>query len=174
MSELVFRTATLADVPALVALVESAYRGDASRQGWTTEADLLGGQRIDSASLSETMSKPDSVVMIAERDQQMLGCAHLERQGTSAYFGMFAVVPTLQGGGVGATILERCERYVRETWHCSAIRMSVIWSRSELIAWYTRRGYAPTGERKPFPYGDARFGEPKRADLYFEVYAKAL
>ncbi len=174
MNALTFRFAEASDVSALVQLVESAYRGDASRQGWTTEADLLGGQRIDAESLNATLAKPDSLVVVVERDQTMLGCAHIERQGTGAYFGMFAVVPTLQGGGVGAAVLAHCEGFARQQWQCDAMRMSVIWTRKELIAWYVRRGYASTGERKPFPYGDPRFGEPRRDDLYFEVYAKAL
>ena len=168
-----FRSATLDDVDALLALVESAYRGDASRQGWTTEADLLDGQRTDREGLRDTISRQGSIILMAERDAELLGCAHLEQQGNAAYFGMFAVRPGLQGGGIGDAILRECERRARSM-GLSQVRMTVIWTRAELIAFYLRRGYAATGETAPFPYGDERFGKPRREDLYFQVYAKSL
>ncbi len=170
---LAFRPATHDDIPALLELVESAYRGDASRQGWTTEADLLDGQRTDCDGLRATIDKDGSVIVLAERDGELLGCANLERQGDAAYFGMFAVRPGLQGQGIGDAILRECER-LAASWKVGSVRMTVIWTRSELIAFYQRRGYTATGERAPFPYGDERFGLPKRQDLWFEVYAKPL
>lgn len=170
---LAFRPATPGDVDELVQLVESAYRGDESRKGWTTEADLLDGQRTDADGVRALIERDGSCVVLAERAGELVGCAHLERQGDAAYFGMFAVRPGLQGGGVGDAILRECERLGRD-WGCRCVRMTVIWSRHELIAWYARRGYRATGERKEFPYGDARFGLPKSPDLWFEVYEKPL
>jgi ribosomal protein S18 acetylase RimI-like enzyme len=87
---------------------------------------------------------------------------------------MFAVVPTLQGSGTGNALLAECERIARDEWQLAQMHMTVIWSRSELIAWYERRGYRNTRERKPFPYGDERFGLPRRDDLYFEILVKPL
>lgn len=168
-----FRVATDEDIDALLELVESAYRGDSSRLGWTTEADLLDGHRTDRDGLSAIIHKDGSIIVLAESESGLLGCAHLERQGHAAYFGMFAVRPGLQGGGIGDAILRECER-LASAWGLHQVRMTVIWTRTELIAWYWRRGYAATGEHAPFPYGDARFGLPKRQDLYFEVYAKSL
>ncbi len=168
-----FRPATPSDIPAIVALVESAYRGDSSRRGWTTEADLLGGQRTDADGVRETIEKDGSVIVLAERGGTLVGCANLERQGRAGYFGMFAVDPILQGGGVGDAILRECERLAR-SWGLQTMRMTVFWMRHELIAWYQRRGYAATGERVEFPYGDERFGMPRRDDLWFEVYSKSL
>ena len=171
---LTYRTATAADVPAIVALVESAYRGEASKQGWTTEADLLGGQRTDPEGVARLIGSEGSRVVLGERDGRLLACAHLERHGDWAYFGMFAVSPTLQGGGVGHAMLAECERAARVDWRCREMRMTVISVREELIAWYVRRGYRATGETKPFPYGDPKFGLPKRDDLEFIVLAKPL
>lgn len=171
--DLHFRPAEHADIHAIVALVESAYRGDESRKGWTTEADLLGGQRIDPDGVRALVDRDGSIIVLAERVDELVGCAHLEKQGDAAYFGMFAVRPGLQGGGVGDAILRECERITSE-WRLRAVRMTVIWTRSELIAWYERRGYRATGERKEFPYGDERFGLPKRNDLWFQVYEKVL
>lgn len=174
MPELSFRTATVADIPALVELVTSAYRGDVSRQGWTTEADLLDGQRIDPDVLRADIERENSRVVLAERDGELLACAHIAVDGDAGYFGMFSVRPNLQGGGVGKALLAEAERVARDEWKLPAMRMTVIDCRDELIAFYQRRGYARTGIKKPFPYGDARFGIPKRDDLQFEVLEKAL
>ena len=170
----IFRNAVAADVPSIVALVESAYRGDASRKGWTTEADMLEGQRIDPAGVAEVIAKPDSRVLLVERGQSMLACCHIEMQGTACYFGMFAVSPVLQGGGVGRFMLNEAERIAREDFGCSEMQMTVISIRDELVAWYERRGYRRSGVYKPFPYGDERFGIPQRDDLRFEVLVKSL
>ena len=169
-----FRAATPADVPMLVELVTSAYRGDSSRAGWTTEADLLDGNRIDPDVLRADLARPRSRVILAERDGATLACAHVAEEDGAGYFGMFSVVPTLQGGGIGSAVLAEAERIAREEWRLPAMRMTVIDVRDSLIAWYERRGYRRTGIHKPFPYGDARFGIPKRDDLRFEVLEKRL
>ena len=174
MTDLAFRAATEADIDAIVALVTSAYRGESSRAGWTTEADLLDGARIDPEVLRADIARDDSRVVLAERDGALLACAHVAIDGDAGYFGMFSVVPGLQGGGIGKQVLAECERIVRDDWRLPAMRMTVIDVRDELIAFYQRRGYRRTGITKPFPYGDARFGEPKRDDLRFEVLEKTL
>ena len=169
-----FRNATAADVHVIVSLVESAYRGDVSRQGWTTEADFLDGQRTDAAGVAEIIAKPGSRVLLGERAGELLACCHLEKQGDACYFGMFSVLPTLQGGGVGRQMLAEAESLARNEWKCTKMEMTVISIRDELVAWYERRGYRRTGKYKPFPYGDARFGIPKRDDLRFELLEKRL
>lgn len=174
MTDLRFRTATLDDVGPLVELVTSAYRGDVSRQGWTTEADILDGNRIDPDVLRADIERADSRVLVAERDGRMLACAHVARDGDCGYFGMFSVRPDLQAGGIGKQVLAEAERIVRDEFRLDRICMTVIDLREELIAWYERRGYRRTGIRKPFPYGDERFGLPKRPDLQFELLEKRL
>lgn len=169
-----FRAATVADIAAVVALVTSAYRGEASRVGWTTEADFLDGERIDPALLREEIQRPRSCVLVAERDGGMLACAHVADVGGVGYFGMFAVQPKLQQAGVGSAVLRQCERIVRDDWQLAVMRMRVIDLRDSLIAWYQRRGYHRTGTFEPFPYGDPRFGIPRRDDLRFEVLEKVL
>ncbi|MDH7454099.1 GNAT family N-acetyltransferase [Luteimonas composti] len=169
-----FRPATEDDIPALVALVTSAYRGEASRAGWTTEADLLEGARIDPEVLRADIARPRSLVLVAPDAGGLIACAHVADDGDAAYFGMFAVRPGLQGKGLGARLLAECERAAREQWGLPAMRMTVIDVRDELIAWYQRRGYRRTGILKPFPYGDERFGIPLRDDLRFEVLEKPL
>ena len=174
MESLRFRDAAPADVPALVELVTSAYRGAASRQGWTTEADLLDGNRIDPDVLMHDIGRPHSRVLLAERDDRLLACAHVSDEDDAGYFGMFSVRPGLQGAGVGKALLAEAERVVRDEWHLPAMRMTVLDLRDELIAFYERRGYRRTGIKKPFPYGDPRFGIPLRDDLRFEVLEKTF
>ncbi|MFC5889442.1 GNAT family N-acetyltransferase [Kitasatospora sp. CM 4170] len=172
--DLAFRPATVADVPALVELVESAYRGDASRTGWTTEADLLDGQRTDAEGVTAAVTNPDGVVLVAEPDGELIACCQLERRGRHAYFGMFSVSPAHQGGGLGRAVLAEAERFAEEEWGAVELEMTVIEQRDDLIAWYERRGFHRTGVYSPFPYGDERFGIPRRPDLRFEKLVKVL
>jgi ribosomal protein S18 acetylase RimI-like enzyme len=174
MTELHFRAATPDDLDAIVALVTSAYRGDSSRAGWTTEADFLDGNRIDAEVLRTDIERAGSRVLLAERDGELLACAHVSEEDGAGYFGMFSVVPGLQGGGIGKQVLAECERIARDEWRLPAMRMTVIDIRDTLIAFYERRGYRRTGILKPFPYGDERFGLPQRDDLRFEVLEKDL
>ncbi|WP_330292881.1 GNAT family N-acetyltransferase [Streptomyces sp. NBC_00576] len=169
-----FRDATEADIDTLIALIESAYRGDASRAGWTTEADILEGQRTDPQGVLDVIKSPDSRLLTVEQDGRVVACCQLEHRGDHAYFGMFAVSPAVQGAGLGKVIIAEAERSARETWGARAMHMTVISVRNDLIAWYERRGYRRTGEMSPFPYGDERFGIPLRDDLRFELLVKEL
>ena len=169
-----FRFATPADVPTIAGLVESAYRGDASRVGWTTEADFLHGRRTDATEIEELMANANARFVLLERNGTVIASCYIERQGEACYFGMFSVHPPLQGAGIGRLMLAEVERIARDEWGCGRVEMTVIDIRAELIAWYERRGYARTGITKPFPYGDERFGLPQRDDLRFEYLTKAL
>lgn len=169
-----FRLADETDIPALVALIESAYRGDGSRAGWTTEADLLGGRRTDPESVTAVLQDPDSRMIVVEREGGPVACCRLENRAGHAYFGMFAVRPGLQGAGLGRRVLAEAERAARDDWAAREMHMTVITQRADLIAWYVRRGYTRTGKLSPFPYGDERFGLPRRDDLAFELLVKPL
>lgn len=178
MSNVRTRPALPAEIPLLVELVNSAYRGDSSRRGWTTEADLLDGQRTDPRTLGEQLGAAGTTVLVAEEAGRLLGCVLVEPVSADgapeAYLGMLTVEPGLQTRGIGSVLVGAAEAFAREVLSARAMRMTVIAQRAELIAWYERRGYARTGETQPFPYGDARFGLPKRNDLHFVVLRKAL
>ncbi|RNI19532.1 GNAT family N-acetyltransferase [Flexivirga caeni] len=166
------RTANAADVAAVVGLVESAYRGQSSRAGWTTEADLLDGQRTDATEVAELVAR--GAVLVAVVDDALVACCQLEKRISAAYFGMFAVSPTLQGAGIGGQLMAYAERYAERQWSSTRMEMTVLRQRTDLIAFYERRGYYDTGTRSPFPYGDERFGIPRRDDLEFTLLTKQL
>ena len=172
--ELTFRDATLSDVDALVALVESAYRGDDSRAGWTTEADLLAGQRTDREGVREVITAPGSRLLVAEVAGELVSCCQLQKRDAYVYFGMVSVAPGRQGGGLGKAVLVEAERIAREELGVGEMRMTVIRQREDLIAFYERRGFKRTGVFEPFPYGDERFGVPLRDDLEFAELVKVL
>lgn len=175
MTDATIRDAVPADIPALHALVESAYRGEASRAGWTTEADLLDGQRTDVEDLASILADPEQGLLTAWRGEDLIGCILIARRGEGiGYFGMLSVSPTLQGGGLGRKLVGAAEAAMAERFGARRVRISVIPQRETLIAWYERLGYAATGETLPFPYGDERFGLPKRDDLSFIVMEKAI
>lgn len=169
-----FRAATLADVPDIVALVESAYRGDSGRRGWTTESDLLDGNRTNKREVAMLIAKPDNRVLLAHRDGTPVACSHIRKQGDSCHFGLFAVNPELQRGGVGKQMIREAERVAREDYRCGQMEMTVISVRAELLAWYERRGYRRTGKLRPFPAGNGCAGFAKKIDLHFELLVKAL
>ena len=174
-SDLSFRRACPSDVDAIVALVNSAYRGESSRAGWTTEADLLGGQRTDAEEISFLIAEENSVILLCLHGNEIIGSVHLERKDTAtAHMGMLVIKPVLQGQRLGRRLMDESENFVRSTWGTSIMRMQVISLRGELIAYYQRRGYRRTGELKPFPSHDPRFGLPRIEGLMFEVLEKAL
>ena len=147
--------ATIEDIPQIVALLNSAYRGEGSKQGWTTEADLIAGeQRSDAASVTEVLNQPGSIILKYTHDNgQIIGTVNLQEHERGLYLGMFAVSPMLQGGGIGKQLLKAADEYAKEV-SVATIYMSVISVRKELIDWYKRHGYAETGERKPFVEDD--------------------
>jgi ribosomal protein S18 acetylase RimI-like enzyme len=167
-----FHTATANDIADLNQLVNSAYRGDSSRKGWTTEADLLDGIRTDENGLRDMIQEPSAIILCCRNEANaLLGCVYLKKRNNQLYLGMLTVNPELQGGGIGKQLLKAADAKAAEL-GCSSITMTVISVRAELIAWYERHGYKRTGETAPFP-ADPRFGIPKQA-LEFIVLEKTI
>jgi N-acetylglutamate synthase-like GNAT family acetyltransferase len=164
--------AGIEDAKALDVLVNSAYRGETSKQGWTTEADLLDGTRIDEAGLTELIKKPGTTVLVYKEANAILGCVELRKEGDKLYLGMLSVKPDRQGKGIGKKLLVAAEVNARQL-QCSEIYMTVISIRKELIDWYLRHGYRLTGEKKPFILPDKRWGIPKQ-ELEFVVLEKLI
>jgi len=165
--------ANIKDIPELVELVNSAYRGETSKKGWTTEADLLkGALRTDIPSLIALINNPEAVLLkYSDINNTIIGSVYLEKQKRGLYLGMLSVSPLLQAAGIGKQIMSAAEFYAKEN-NCPSIFMSVISVRHELIAWYERLGYNKTGETKPFP-SDNRFGVPTQP-LEFIIMEKLL
>jgi ribosomal protein S18 acetylase RimI-like enzyme len=171
----VIRRALPGDVDAAVRLVESAYRGDAARRGWTHEADMLGGQRTDREAIAEIIADPQQSLLLLFDGEALVGSVCVSAVGHGAcYLGLLSVDPHRQAGGLGRRLIDAAEAEARGRFAARSMEMTVIRQREELIAYYERRGYRRTGEARPFPYGDTRFGLPTRGDLEFEVLEKAL
>ncbi len=175
MTELFIRDAEPSDIPALHRLVESAYRGDASRAGWTTEADLLTGQRTDAEELADIIADPAQALLTAWRDGELVASILIAKQDEGVgYFGMLSVSPTLQAAGLGRRLVDAAETTMADRFGARCVRIRVFPQRDSLIAWYERLGYRDTGETLPFPYDDSRLGLPLRDDLHFVVMEKPL
>ncbi len=164
--------ASSADVTEICALVNSAYRGESSRTGWTTEADLLGGIRIDEDTLLYYFEEPNSdIIKCTDDNQQITGCVYLKKEQEQLYLGMLTVDPELQGKGIGKMLLQASEEKAKQS-GCRSIVMTVITYRHELIKWYKKYGYYETGQKQPFPKSE-KFGEPK-VPLEFLVMEKII
>ncbi len=171
------RPATEAELPEIVAMVNRAYRGTGPTASWNTEAEFLEGDRISVPALREDLAANPEALLLTfreEADGPLLGSVWLEPAEDGAwYLGMLNVDPGEQKKQLGRTLLAEAEEAAKER-GARRIRMSVIGVRETLIAWYERRGYALTGESEPFPYGNERFGRPKRDDLEFVILEKAV
>lgn len=169
------RQADHADAEEVATLVHLAYRSEESRTGWTTEADLVGGQRTDATMVRGLVDAPGSVVLVADADDvPLVACCHLERRRAAAYLGMFAVRPGMQGRGFGRAVLDEAEAWAVRAWGVRRLEITVLDQRPELIAWYERCGFRRTGRDQPFPYGDERFGLPRRPDLVLAGMARPV
>ncbi len=164
--------ADLKDVATLATLVNSAYRGEHAKKGWTTEADLIDGTRTDAAALADIIQKPDTTILKYVEDGRIIGCVELKITDGRLYLGMLTVEPSIQGGGIGKKMLAAAEDFGKGK-GCRSVYMTVITIRTELVDWYKRHGYVDTGERKPFHFNDPRFGQPKQK-LEFLVLEKQL
>ncbi|MBF7093403.1 GNAT family N-acetyltransferase [Flavobacterium sp. ALJ2] len=145
--------ATLQDIPALNILINSAYRGESSKKGWTTEAHLLEGKRTTEEELTETIEDKKNTILKFTENNQIIGCVLLVEKEDKLYLGMLTVSPVLQNSGIGKKLLHQAEIHAKEL-GLPRIVMTVISVREELVAWYKRNGYVDTGVREPFPASD--------------------
>lgn len=171
--EIHIRPATGGDVEGLVELVNSSYRGESSRRGWTTEADLLDGQRLDADLLAQELMTANCHILVMEATGLLVGCIRMERTSGIVVLSLITIRPSFQNRGLGRLLLKAAEDQAA-LWRAQYIEMSVIHLRTKLIDWYGRRGYTLTDVTRPFPYGDPRFGIPLREDLHFVVLRKSL
>lgn len=143
--------ATKKDILRIVELLNMGYRGEKSRKGWTTEADLISGEiRSNEDDVRGVMEEEGSVFLVYTHDGgEVSGCMNLKKQSRRIYLGMFAVEPELQARGIGGELMKAAEEYANYQ-DCSSIYMYVISVRDELISWYKRKGFEDTGERVPF------------------------
>ncbi len=173
LNAVAFRKAAPTDAERIATLINSAYRGEHSKLGWTTEAELLDGRRTDTEEILRLIAKPDSLVLLCLEKQEIIGSVHIEKAGDQAILGLFVVEPGLQGRGLGKRLLAFAEQTAQQEFGVSRICMAVITLRDELIAFYERRGYVRTGVKKPFPV-NAALWTPKVPGLRFEILEKTV
>ncbi|MDZ4870585.1 MAG: GNAT family N-acetyltransferase [Alphaproteobacteria bacterium] len=168
------RLANPDEAPQITALIERAYRGEESKSGWTSEADLLTGPRTSVDEIAAIMREPLARFLVAtDGTKDLAACALIRNEEASGYFGMFAVRPNIQGAGLGKAMLDAAERNIKDLWRLNTVYMTVINLRHELIAYYERRGYKRTGERKPFPFDLPSLGAT-RTDFHLTVLRKSI
>lgn len=178
------RQAKPKDIPNLVALMDRCYRGT---EGWTNEAELIGGIRTTPSEIQSMIDDDNVYLFVFEHPhhaEQLLGCISVDFTSQNgekeakpqAYIGTFAVAPELQGKGVGNIMLNAVETFAirhAKARNLTHLSMSILSHRPELLAYYQRRGYVMTGEKLPFPT-DGNNGEPKRNDLSLEMLQKPI
>ena len=170
-----FRTANLKDAAAIAALVNFVYRGESGSRSWTGEAHLLDGQRTDVSAVEDILKEQHSRILLAsDESDRLIGCVHIKKTLEGCYLGMLTAHVDYQKQGLGSALVSEAERVAKAEFNSRKMHMTVISVRTELIDWYLRRGYVRTTETKPFPYGNERFGKPKREDLQFVVLEKDL
>lgn len=172
-----FYKAELSDAQAIASLINSAYRGESSRAGWTTEADILDGMRTTTQEVAGLIQRDDAFVLVGVLNDQIIATICCERQDAYgkniAHLGMIAVKPTLQNKGYGTTMLQAAEAMTMREWRVVGFHMAVITLREELIAFYERLGYSRSGEFKNFPENSALW-QPKVPDLTLEYLVKII
>lgn len=174
-SEFSIETANLADTPAIVALVNYVYRGEAAQKSWTSEAGFIGGIRVDAEKIQSELINPAIKILLAKNHSSgVIGCVKLERSEAGAYLGMLSVHLNQQKSGLGGELVKAAENFVVREWRLEKIFMHVLSCRTELIAWYQRKGYCDSGKREPWPYEDKTFGVPTVDNLEFFVLEKVL
>lgn len=150
-ADLTLREASPDEAEAIASLVNDAYGRTDAADGWTSEDGILAGPRIEPAGVEALTGREGSRLLAAERDGRLVGCVHLKaRGGDAAELGLLAVRPALQGEGLGRELLAAAEAFAREALGAERIVMRVLSVREELVAWYERRGYAHTGDRRGF------------------------
>jgi histone acetyltransferase (RNA polymerase elongator complex component) len=168
-----FQIAEVKNAQSITDLVNSVYRGENSKKGWTTEADFLSGIRITEVKVKEIIEGKNDVIILALFEGSIVGCVHLENTGSYSYLGMLSVDVNFQDKGIGKILINECERYTKEVFGLNEIKMKVISRRMELIEYYNRRGYKSTGELEEFGSHGDTFGDTSEK-LYFETLSKNL
>jgi histone acetyltransferase (RNA polymerase elongator complex component) len=158
----------------ITTLVNSVYRGEHAKKGWTTEADILEGIRISEQRVGEMINSENNAIILAVHKTKTIGCVHLEKKGIECWLGMLSVDVDYQTYGLGKILIEKSEAFARYIFKCDVMKMRVIGVRSELIAYYLRRGYSLSGEKEDFIISEDTFGEPKNHNLFFEILSKKI
>ncbi len=128
-----FRTADLADVEALVRLINVSFR---------VEQPFIEGDRVDTTGVRSYMAK--GKFLLAEDSSGLAGCVYVELRGNRGYLGLLGVDPSRQGTGLGRKLMDAAENFFCQA-DCVAVDLRVISARTPLPAFYRHLGYHETG-----------------------------
>lgn len=177
MPMLNFYKAELSDAAAMSQLVNRAYRGETSRKGWTTEADILDGIRATTKDIAEIINASDQFMLMGELDQKIVACIQCQKQAydgqSVAQFGMIAVEPSKQNRGHGKDLIQAAEAITKREWGVAGFAMLVITRRTDIIDFYQRLGYEPTHTYVDFPVNPEKW-QPKVSGLALQYLVKKL
>lgn len=168
-----FRIANYLDAELITKLVNQAYRPESATPAWTHESNWVAGNRTNISQIMDVIAKSNSIILVGIKGSSIVACVHVEQEGNSSHIGMLAVHPELQGAGAGKQMLSQAEKYALEIFGAEKLIMLVVSSRSELIAFYLRRGYRQTGSIMDYPLA-LDVGIPKKPNLKIEVLEKWL
>jgi ribosomal protein S18 acetylase RimI-like enzyme len=168
------RLAEPGDADRILALVNSVYRGESGMRGWTSEAHLIGGPRATPRLVSDWIAEPGTAILVSEAAGALDGCVKIESREDGAHIGLLSVSVDAQKRKLGSALLEAAESHAKRATGADTAVLWVLSVRPELISWYERRGYADSGRREPFPYGEDEIGVPFAPGLEFIVMTKAL
>lgn len=160
------------DIQEISNLINLTYSGYSGKKGWTTEADLLSGQKVTPKAIGEILSNPNKKILVSRGNKLLLGCVFLEKRDKSIYLSALTVNPNFQRKNIGSKLLSSSETFSSLFWKIYNIEMTVLNQRHELLEWYKKRGYKDFGLRLPFPYWNKEMGIPKIGGLEFVVLTK--
>jgi GNAT superfamily N-acetyltransferase len=116
------------------------------------DARRVDGERIDVGELMAIIDGPGQMILVAEEGGELIACVQISDEGDGACtLELLCVEPRRQTRGIGKRLIAAAEREAAAHFRATRMEMTVIKMRTELIAYYGRRGYAPTGEKRPFP-----------------------
>jgi GNAT superfamily N-acetyltransferase len=111
-------------------------------EAYRVEAFFVRGDRIDEREVGERLES--GAFLLADGRQGLEGSVYVEARGAIGYFGLLAVVPARQGGGLGRRLVAAAEQCLSGA-GCREAEILVVSLRVELFPFYAQLGYVEAG-----------------------------
>ncbi len=155
MADLTMRAATVADIPALLALIHEAfevYRG---------RLDPPSGAHAETAASLAALFERGERAVLASVDGCAAGCAFYVQTGVELYLHRLAVLPAWRRTGVGQALVEYVIAEAAAS-DCSYLRVGVRLALPENIAFFERQGFVKIAEASHPGYTTPTFAHMTR------------